>query len=50
MTSSPWMSRALDAVVVLAGAQRAAVDVRCEVAYRGCDARVQRAAVRKMAA
>lgn len=41
---------ALDAVVVLAGAQRAAVDVGSEVADGGRDAWVQGAAVGEMAA
>lgn len=32
--------RASERVVVFAGAERVAVDVGCEVAYRGADARV----------
>jgi len=41
---------ALEAVVILARAQGMAVDVGREVAYRGCDARVESAAVGEVAA
>ena len=41
---------ALEAIVVLACAQRRAVDVGREVAHCGRDARVQRAAVREVSA